>query len=538
MPSSLAGKTICFTGTLQTPRAQATAAAKAGGATVSGSVSQNTDILVAGPGAGSKLKAAEAKGVEVWSEDDFNAAIGGGGGGAASAAATKKQKAKKAPASQPPAKKAKKKAPAAQPAAAAAAASSGRERRVMACVPDGDSWGVHGDYDAKLMFSESLGANSNKFYRLQLLEAAGAFAVATNWGRLGEPGQSKLKPCDDEPSAIKEFEKAFRGKTKNVWGAPFERHEGKYQLVETEGDDGDGEGGGDAALGRLSEAQINKGQAVLLKLRAALAKKKTDRIELGQLSNDFYSLIPTTAGRQRPPPLDNVQICTEKEGLLEFWLRMGFDDLGEEMTGSPIEGVLELPLPKSLAAAAGGIADSASISASRTRGAALAAQQAGGPVKRMGVELYAAILLYTGNAIYSEINRCLRADWKKVRKYWQYLRIYFEAMQHMPKMETKLWRGIAFDLFDEYEVGKEVTWWSISSCTASKPVAEGFMNQMGGGAASLITLNVKTACDISSLSHYPHEAESLLLPGTKLRVLSRKRGAKNVALIEVEEVVE
>ena len=120
---------------------------------------------------------------------------------------------------------------------------------------------------------------------------------------------------------------------------------------------------------------------------------------------------------QRPPPLDNVQICTEKEGLLEFWLRMGFDDLGEEMTGSPIEGVLELPLPKSLAAAAGGIADSASISASRTRGAALAAQQAGGPVKRMGVELYAAILLYTGNAIYSEINRCLRADWKKVRKY-------------------------------------------------------------------------------------------------------------------------
>ena len=108
----------------------------------------------------------------------------------------------------------------------------------------------------------------------------------------------------------------------------------------------------------------------------------------------------------------------------------------------------------------------------------------------------------------------------------------------MPKMTCVLWRGIAVDLFDEYEPGKIMTWWSISSCTANKAVAQGFMNQMGGGAASLITLNVKTACDISSLSHYPHEAESLLLPGTKLRVLSRKRGAKNVALIEVEEVVE
>ena len=59
----------------------------------------------------------------------------------------------------------------------------------------------------------------------------------------------------------------------------------------------------------------------------------------------------------------------------------------------------------------------------------------------------------------------------------------------------------------------------------------------GGGAASLITLNVKTACDISSLSFYPHEAEALLLPGTRLRVLSRKRNG-NVAEIEVEEVVE
>ena len=47
----------------------------------------------------------------------------------------------------------------------------------------------------------------------------------------------------------------------------------------------------------------------------------------------------------------------EKDGLLEFWLRMGFDELGEEMVGSPIEGVAALPLPPSLAAAASGITD-------------------------------------------------------------------------------------------------------------------------------------------------------------------------------------
>ena len=57
---SIEGKALCFTGTLQTPRAKATAAAKAAGATVTGSVTGKTDILVAGPGAGSKLKQAEA----------------------------------------------------------------------------------------------------------------------------------------------------------------------------------------------------------------------------------------------------------------------------------------------------------------------------------------------------------------------------------------------------------------------------------------------------------------------------------------------
>jgi hypothetical protein len=36
------------------------------------------------------------------------------------------------------------------------------------------------------------------------------------------------------------------------------------------------------------------------------------------LSNEFYSLIPTQSGRQRPPKLDNMDIVTEKEGAYPF----------------------------------------------------------------------------------------------------------------------------------------------------------------------------------------------------------------------------
>lgn len=82
-------------------------------------------------------------------------------------------------------------------------------------------------------------------------------------------------------------------------------------------------------------------------------------------------------------------------------------------------------------------------------------------------------------------------------------------------------------------MGSTITWWGVSSLTSDKSVAKGFMKGMSNG--TFVTVKCKRAVDISAISMYANEKESLLAPGTQLKVLSvKKKGG--IAEIDLEEV--
>ncbi|XP_075618049.1 protein mono-ADP-ribosyltransferase PARP3 [Balearica regulorum gibbericeps] len=223
---------------------------------------------------------------------------------------------------------------------------------------------VYEDYDCTLN-QTNISANSNKFYIIQLLEHNGDYSVRTQWGRVGEVGQSKLMAYTSLEAAKKAFEKKFREKTKNNWAARenFVTQPGKYTLIEVQpgarqgvdvalrvdGMDGDKvckqrvlpctldkatqdlvslifssdmlrdamqTMNIDVKKKLLSKHQIAKGFQVLEELEAALQEQPPQAARLEDLSSRFYSIIPHNFGRAQPPPIKSPDLLRAKKDML------------------------------------------------------------------------------------------------------------------------------------------------------------------------------------------------------------------------------
>mmetsp|Transcript_33218 Transcript_33218/g.71213 ORF Transcript_33218/g.71213 Transcript_33218/m.71213 type:complete len:578 (+) Transcript_33218:72-1805(+) len=492
-------------------------------------------------------------------DQELVSALAAGTGGAAKAKAKGKGKAKAKAAAPPPAApkrapKAKVKssqtfaigaaleeAPEAKPEPSPKKKAKGSGGRpVDNGVPNRDDYTVVDDWSV-LLNQTNVVANNNKYYKIQVLKHKdGKYFCWSHWGRVGSGGQNQLQAVGTQAAA----ESAFKSKFKAKSGVAYENlktHDwtpviGKYTYVETE-EGGDGEGEEGAPLGKLTPQQIEKGQAVLAKIGDVMGRAgKVDDGKIAAFSSQFYTLIPHDFGFKVPPPINTPEMLEAEEELLKFYLRMGFEEMDQADDGlSPVDGIMELALPPTLETAASKLCALKDIKASTDKGRTHAKKQSGGPSKKMEEHLYAAIMLYTSNAIYRDLNKVLRSeDRTQIKKYFLYLRLLLEALGRLPQQIKTLWRGIGVDLYDQYQVGQTITWWGVSSCTADIKVAKNFMNGCGG-KCTLLTVKTKTAADISEITFFGNEKENLLAPGTQLKVVSSKREGK-VTEIHLEEV--
>jgi poly [ADP-ribose] polymerase 2/3/4 len=213
-------------------------------------------------------------------------------------------------------------------------------------------------------------SNNNKYYRLQALQctATGKYYTWTRWGRVGEPSRKSTSalfgPFPDLDGALSPFAKKYKDKTGNVWGdaAGFKPRRGKYEPIEIDNDvsvpDGDAGAAPAAAdvqylpsplyretkelveamfskdvrnsalatfnldlrrlpLGVPSQQQIQHGVAVLNKIKDKLAGGRVAET-FPELSSAFYTAIPHSFGRSRPPPIDTADVLQSRYDMADM----------------------------------------------------------------------------------------------------------------------------------------------------------------------------------------------------------------------------
>ena len=157
----------------------------------------------------------------------------------------------------------------------------------------------------------------------------------------------------------------------------------------------------------------------------------------------------------------------------------------------------------------------------------------------------AAIYLYTMAwednqiSLYSLLNQKLRTarNSEQMQPWLGFFKLFFMALIKLPSIEETVWRGIKLDLSNDYTSGQEILWWSVSSCTESIDILQSdhFLGQ--DGPRTLFSIECFRGKLITPFSAYPAENEILLLPGTKLQVVSKMALAQHLHIIHLKEIL-
>lgn len=220
----------------------------------------------------------------------------------------------------------------------------------------------------------NISGNNNKYYRLQMVKSGANdnYFVWFRWGRVGESSRASSStwsgPYSSEPAAEKVFSKKYYDKSGNVFGAEnFVEKKGKYAPVEVDNDVDVGdefqaqrpavheeisylksaldpktkalvevlfskEMRNEALssfnldlrklpLGVPSKSQIQHGVSILSEIEDKLSGS-TSSSTFEELSSRFYTAIPHSFGRSRPPVVASTEALQSRYDMCNILLDM------------------------------------------------------------------------------------------------------------------------------------------------------------------------------------------------------------------------
>jgi hypothetical protein len=148
----------------------------------------------------------------------------------------------------------------------------------------------------------------------------------------------------------------------------------------------------------------------------------------------------------------------------------------------------------------------------------------------------AAIYLYTipKTEFFFSLNIALRDPNRQVLNPWlNFLKLLITALKKLPSTEATIWRGVDYDATSDFIDGEVYTYWYISSCSRNLGIAELLLHKNG----TLFNIDAIHGKDISMFSAVPDEQEVILMPGTRVRAISRTSNLlESFYVIQLEEI--
>jgi hypothetical protein len=231
-----------------------------------------------------------------------------------------------------------------------------------------------------------------------------------------------------------------------------------------------------------------------------------------------------------------------KPSLSEKALHARIADISDEPLGvmGPITGVMKcVRLSLMDAAAASGVGD---IDAHAFMASEAGAQLAADDPHGLDADEAGALWLYTAESdFYPTLNRLLRTRNRLALKpFFPYLQLMLTARSKLPKYTGSVWRGVkGVDLRDKYPNDKEVWWWAFSSTTKQLHTLTNPQFLGTSGVRTVFMIEILHGVDLQRYSAFQgvaSEAEVLLYPGTKLKVMGSMEMGHDLFQVHLREV--